>query len=146
MKRLAPVFFSIAFILFWFVVLWIQLHDFNGFKNEIHNQVFPDDVSNILVYILPSIEFLTAVLLVESRTRKTGFILCLLLMLVFTIYVGLALLNVYSRTPCNCAGLLGNNSSWTSNFIFNLCVTAVAAAGFIFTIKDQERGNMVWIR
>ena len=35
--------------------------------------------------------------------------------------------------------VLGHHTSWTANFIFNLCVTAVAAAGFILTIRDQER-------
>ena len=139
MKRLTPIFFSVAFILFWFVVIWIQIHDFTKFKSEMGNQVFPDDVSNILVYALPLIEFLIAILLVQSRTRKAGHLLTVMLMLGYSTYVGLALLNVYSRMPCNCAGLLGHNSSWTSNFILNLCVTAVAGTGFIFTIKDQER-------
>ncbi len=136
-----PVLVPVAFILFWFAVLAVQLHDFGKFKGEMYNQVFPAFVSHALIYILPSAEICIAALMVQGSTRLAGVALSFLLMLAFTVYVGLALLNVYSRVPCSCAGLLGNNSNWGANFILNLCVTAVAAAGLIFTVKDRERRN-----
>ncbi len=102
--------FSVVFIVFWFVVLATQLHDFIKFKAEIYNQIFPAFVSHALIYVLPSAEICVAALLVWRMTTLTGLALSFLLMLAFTVYVGLALLNVYTRMPCSCAGLLGHNT------------------------------------
>ncbi len=126
-------------IFFWLFAAGSQLSDFAAFKGEMNNQVFSNNISKVLAYTVPALEIAIAGLLVYSSTRLTGMILSVLTILSFTVYVGLALANVYSRMPCNCAGLLGQNSSWEANFIFNLFVTAVAVIGLIITLKDRER-------
>lgn len=138
-KEQIIVILTVAFILFWLFAAGSQLHDFDKFKGEMNNQMFSNYISNVLAYAIPAIEILIAGLLVYSSTRLFGMIVSLGLMMAFTAYVGLALLDVYSRMPCNCAGLLGQNSSWEANFIFNLVITAVAAIGLIITLKDKER-------
>lgn len=139
------VFIAVLLILFWTYAAGIQLSDFNRFKREMNNQVFSNRTSRILTFIIPSLEIIAAILLVNPLTRLMGMKLSLLLMLIFSTYITLALLNVYSRMPCNCAGLLGSNSTWEANLILNLIVTAVAAAGLILNLKFKERRAKVWI-
>ncbi|MEO6521352.1 MAG: MauE/DoxX family redox-associated membrane protein [Mucilaginibacter sp.] len=130
---------SVAFILFWFFAAGSKLYDFGEWKQEMDNQVFSRRITYGIIYTLPALEIMIAALLVRSATRLIGMILTFGLMVIFTIYVGLALLEVYSRTPCNCAGLMGQNSSWAANFKLNLLITAVAGAGLILTSKSKER-------
>ncbi|SMD08491.1 MauE/DoxX family redox-associated membrane protein [Pedobacter nyackensis] len=134
---------SVVFILFWLFSAGSKLYDFNTFKGEMNNQVFSASISNALAYTLPAVEITIAALLVYSTTRFTGMILSCSMMLIYTTYVGLALLDVYNRIPCNCAGLLG---SWEANLILNLFVTAVAATGLILNLKFKERRAKVWIQ
>jgi putative oxidoreductase len=139
----AVIIFSIILILFWFVAAGLKLYDFGEWKQEMYNQIFSRTYSNTLLYAVPAIEVITAGLITYSATRLAGIILSFFLILAFTIYVGLALLEVYSRSPCNCAGLLGQNSSWGANFILNLFVTGVALAGMILTIKSKTKKRRV---
>jgi hypothetical protein len=128
-----------VFILFWLYSAGFKLYDFETFKQEMHRQVFPNDISNLLSYVIPAFEIMIAALLIYSTTRLLGMTLSFLLMLMFTTYVGLALLDVYRYMPCNCIGLLGENASWGANFILNLFIAIVAAVGLILTFKHRER-------
>lgn len=139
-------FLSVAFILFWLLAAGLQLSDFNKFKGEMHAQVFSSRISLILAYVIPTLEIALATLIVYSSTRLLGMILSFSLMFAFSIYVGLALLKVYTSMPCNCAGLLGSNSTWEANLILNLFVTAVAAIGIIPNLKTKERRAKVWVQ
>lgn len=129
----------VLFICFWLFACSSKLADFNGFKDELYSQVFTASISGLLLYLLPAVEFLIACLLVSSATRLAGLILSFSLMSAYSIYVLLAVLNVYSRTPCNCAGLLGLGSSWTANLLLNLFITTAAAITILFTYKAKER-------
>lgn len=129
-------------ILFWLYAAGTQISDFNKFKGEMNNQVFSGVISGVLVYLIPVLEVTIASLLAYTSTRLWGMILSFSLMLTFSTYVGLAILGVYNKTPCNCAGLLGTNSTWESNLILNLIVTAVAAAGLILNlIRRRKEGK-----
>lgn len=129
---------TVGFILFWLYVAGLKLYDFNAFKDEMNSQIFSRQITGILIYTLPAVEIIIALSLVYATTRLLGMILSFSLIMGFTVYVGLALLNVYDKMPCNCAGLLGN-STWGANFILNLFITAVAALGLIITLRDKER-------
>jgi len=128
-----------VFILFWLYSAGFKLYNFETFKQEMHSQVFPNRISNLLSYAIPTFEIIIAALLVYSATRLLGMTLSFLLMLMFTTYVGLALLDVYRFMPCNCIGLLGENASWGANFILNLFIAIVAAVGLLLTFKHRER-------
>lgn len=128
-----------VFILFWLYSAGFKLYNFETFKQEMHSQVFSNGISNLLSYVIPAFEMMIAALLVYSVTRLLGMTLSFLLMLIFTTYVGLALLDAYRYMPCNCIGLLGKNASWGTNFILNLFIAIVAAVGLILTFKHRER-------
>lgn len=128
-----------VFILFWLYSAGFKLYNFETFKQEMHSQVFSNGISNLLSYVIPAFEMMIAALLVYSATRLLGMTLSFLLMLIFTTYVGLALLDAYRYMPCNCIGLLGENAGWGTNFILNLFIAIVAAVGLILTFKHRER-------
>lgn len=136
--------FSIIFILFWIYVIYLKIGDFAEFKREMANQVFPRSISKILAYTLPMLWLTICFLLAFSQTRHLGLLLSLFILTSFTIYVGLALLDVYRFMPCSCSGLF--HMKWKGQFYFNLIATAIAAAGFIFTFKDKGRRKSVWMQ
>lgn len=138
--------FYVLFIFFWLFALGSKLYDFDEFRIALFSQVFPPFIGRILLYLLPSIELLIACLLVYSTTRMAGLILSFSMMSMYSIYVLLAVLNLYTRIPCNCAGLLGRGSSWGANLLLNLFITVTAATVLIFTLKYQERRTAVWMR
>lgn len=143
MKNLIVI-LSVIIILFWLYVIYLKLSDFNEFKGEIRGQAFPKNVADVLPYILFSIWMSIASLLAFNNDKLYGMLLNFVIMLGFTIYVGLAMIDAYAIIPCSCAGLFHFN--WKEQFYFNLMVTAVSAAGLIFTYKDRERRKSVWTR
>jgi len=124
-------------ILLWVYTAGSKLIELRAFRWEMRNQVFAKEAANFLVYFIPAIEILAAVLLLSVKSRIEGFVLSLILMFSFTLYVGLALLNVYARLPCSCGGVL-EYMSWQAHFIFNLFFTAVALTGTINYVKRRR--------
>lgn len=133
-----------GFIFFWLYVFYIKVSHFAEFKREMAGQVFSGDLAATLTYVLPTIWLSIAALLAFNKTRLAGMIFNLALLLLFTVYVGMAVFKVYHHIPCDCAGLF--NFNWHKQFYFNLIVTAVAATGFILTLilKYRERRAAVW--
>jgi len=136
---IAHIIFTVVTILFWLYVGGSAIYSFSDFKGEINNQVFPIEVSAILIYALPTVEIIIATLLVFEGTRYLGMKLSFLLMLGFTVYIALVFFGIFNRTPCSCAGLLGKNSTWENNFMLNVLITIIAGIGLLLTFKDKER-------
>lgn len=135
---------SAIFILFWLYAIYAKVADFAAFKREMLSQVFPQTVAHGLSYILLVVWISIAVLLASDIDKLYGMLLNFVMLLSFSIYVGLAKFEFFTSTPCSCAGLFHFN--WKEQFYFNLMVTAVAAAGLILTCKDRERRKLVWTR
>ena len=93
--------------------------DMNGFAYDMHNQPFPRWLSTILIYALPPIELLIALLLLFDKTRYTGLWAAGILMGLFTVYTCLVLLKVFYKVPCSCGGVI-KRLSWKQHLFFNL--------------------------
>jgi len=124
------------------VFLWVytavsKLANAEEFRAQLANQVFKKGFTEVLFYLLPTVELMAAALLCWRSFRLLGFGLSFLLMLAFTVYIGLALLHFFPRMPCSCGGVL-QVLGWKSHFVFNLFFTAVAAIGFILTYKERR--------
>lgn len=106
-----------------------KLFDLSQFRQQLHNQTFPGWLDEPLLYGLPVMEILTALLLFFRRTILTGLYLSLGLLMAFTAYISLVMLHYWDRVPCSCGGIL-SHMSWTSHLAFNwafliLNVTAI---------------------
>ncbi|MGY3212455.1 MauE/DoxX family redox-associated membrane protein [Mucilaginibacter sp. HD30] len=129
-------------IIFLLVLLWIytassKLMDFHHFKAQMHNQTLPRYLADILIYTLPPVEILAALLLVFQATRQAGFYLSALLMLLFTAYIGLVLLNYFGRVPCSCGGVL-RMMNWKQHFLFNLFFLLLTVYGSYHVYRERR--------
>ncbi|WP_276482047.1 MauE/DoxX family redox-associated membrane protein [Paraflavitalea pollutisoli] len=111
--------------------------DFSTFAGQMDNQPFPNWMTPVVVWTLPIMEVIISLLLMFNRTQLWGFVASLVLMLLFTLYTILILLNVFDRVPCSCGGVI-ENLSWEQHLVFNLFFVAVALTGIILKRKDQR--------
>lgn len=129
----------IAFLLiFLFVYTAVSKSvDFDKFQGQMHNQTLPSWLATMLIWTLPEIELIVAFLLIFSLTRQAGLYASLLLMAVFTGYIGLVLLHVFSRVPCSCGGVL-KIMGWKVHFFFNVFFLLLSCFGIV--LMNRERG------
>jgi putative oxidoreductase len=91
------------------------------------NQPFSRWVNNLLAYLLPLVEMAAVILLVIHRTRLAGLFLCFVLMLLFTGYVAMVLLNFFGRIPCSCGGVI-EQLGWKEHLVFNIFFLSITIA------------------
>lgn len=119
------------------ILLWIytgldKLIRWEESRNAFHNQTFPAELAEVLAYAVPTVELLIAGLLLFSVSRWWGYLSSLLLLTVFTTYVGLIWVGAFPRVPCNCAGIL-NSLGWTEHFLVNLLFIGIGTFGLYQT-------------
>lgn len=110
--------------------------DIAAFRKQMLNQPLPDALKQNLFWLVPVSEITTSVFLIIKSARLYGFALSFLLMLAFTLYVGLILANTFAYIPCSCGGIL-NTLSWKAHLIFNIVFTLLALAGIIIERKRR---------
>lgn len=115
------------------IILWSytgleKLFHFERSRKSLHNQTFPAELSEVLVYVVPGLELLLALLLLFSVTRWWGYLGSALLLTVFITYVGLIWVGAFPRVPCNCAGLI-DSMGWAAHFWMNLGLIGISIFG-----------------
>ncbi|WP_057936222.1 MauE/DoxX family redox-associated membrane protein [Algoriphagus resistens] len=119
---------GLILIIIWTYTSMDKLVRFTDSRNAFHNQTFPAELAEVLAYAVPIIELLIAGLLLFSVTRWWGFLSSILLLSVFTSYVGLIWVGAFPRVPCNCAGII-DSMGWEAHFIMNLLLIALGIYG-----------------
>lgn len=136
---------ALLFLLFLYAGLEKML-DMKAFAKDMANQPIPRQWVPLLTYGIPISEVLTALLLWTGQTRKWGLYSSLLLMTVFTAYVGMAVMDFFPRKPCGCGELL-QRLSWTQHLVFNVVFTLLAILGIYlnrqWTKKDTTAGATI---
>lgn len=117
-----------------------KLMDFDKFQGQMHNQALPHWVATTSIWTLPEIELIVAFLLIFSLTRLAGLYASLLLMVVFTGYIGLVLLHVFSRVPCSCGGVL-KVMGWKVHFFFNVFFLLLSYTGIVLMNRERRVGG-----
>ncbi|QXU39721.1 MauE/DoxX family redox-associated membrane protein [Pedobacter sp. D749] len=134
MKTKLPQVISAAFILLWIYTAGNKLLNFHSYKQEMSLQVFSPDFAAILVYAVPFIEILCAILLLIKKTNTLGLGLSLLLMLAFTGYILLIISGYFPKTPCSCGGVI-KAMGWKAHLIFNLFFLTAATLSLYIKLK-----------
>ena len=129
---------SSLLILLWVYAASSKLIDFERSKGEMYNQALPHWMEVILVWAVPLVEIATAILLVFIRTRFKGTIISLMLLMLFTIYIGLVKLNYFDYVPCACGGVI-RSLTWTEHLFFNLFFLFGASVSFALQLLRKER-------
>lgn len=102
-----------------------------------HNQPFPPDLANALAYAVPFSELLIVLLLLFPTSRWWGYLGSVLLLTVFTTYVGLIWVGAFPRVPCNCAGIL-ESLGWEAHFWLNLFLIGLSCYGLYSKQKKPK--------
>jgi putative oxidoreductase len=119
MLRKIPVDAIVALLVALFVYTSLgKILDPDTFRGQMYNQPLPPSIAGLLVWAVPSVEMSAVVLLSIRAFRTYGLLLSSLLLLAFTIYVGLVYFNSFDRVPCSCGGVF-KNMSWGSHLDFN---------------------------
>jgi len=122
------------------IVLWIyaagsKLSEIEKFYLSLNLQPFPKFTIGFLVYAIPYLEILAAILLVFPKTKIVGLYLSITLLGIFSIYIGLILMNFWSHIPCNCGGIL-ESMGWKTHLIFNLSMLMLTI--YALALKGKE--------
>lgn len=138
-QKASAILSSIVFIL---LLLWVytatsKLYNLEEFERQLTKQHFNHPTTLILMWSVPPLEILAAILLAWPSRRLVGLILSVALMAVFTAYIGLVLLGFYDKVPCSCGGVL-KSMTWKVHFWFNLSLLILAAFGVWLQQKDYE--------
>ncbi|WBL43026.1 hypothetical protein PBT90_20075 [Algoriphagus halophytocola] len=126
---------STLLILLWTYTGFDKLIRWDSSRKAFLNQPMPNELEEVLAFVIPGIELLIALLLLFSVTRWWGYLGSILLLTVFTTYVGLIWVGAFPRVPCNCAGIL-ESLGWAEHFVLNVVCIGVAVVGIRF--KDLK--------
>ncbi|MGJ1461663.1 MauE/DoxX family redox-associated membrane protein [Sphingobacterium siyangense] len=131
-----------AMILFWVYVGMEKLWQLSTFKIALEQQPLISYLAPVLYWLLPLIEIGVGVLLgmPSARLRGWGWKVSTLLIIVFSIYIGLGVLNLYEKKPCMCTSFL-SNISWTTHLIFNLIILGLSITGWLLHYTAAKYGE-----
>ncbi len=109
-----------------------KLMEYQIFREQIAESALLAPFSTVLAIALPATEILVALALLIPRTRLVSLYVSLILMAMFTIYIGLLLL-FRSNLPCSCGGIMAE-LSWPQHLVLNILFIVLATIGI-----TQER-------
>lgn len=125
-----------AFIaMMFFYASVVKLRYYQETVREMRNQVFPIVVADTLSWFIPLVEIGIVGCLLYEPSRRIGLWLSLVLLSLFSIYIPLTATKIFGRTPCSCAGILWQNSTYWHQFGFNLLFIIMVV---IALIKDSR--------
>lgn len=131
---------GILAVLFFYAAV-SKLMNYDQSKQEMLNQVFPRSIGEVLTWLVPTVELLLVGILLFTTTRLMGLWLSLILMIAFTLYIGIVMTGVFGRVPCSCGSLL-KNMPYSIHLFFNIFFVALAGLG----IYIEKRGRIKFNR
>lgn len=131
-------------ILFWIYVGMDKIWQLNAFRIALEQQPIIGYLAPILFWLLPLMEIAVGILLAMplARLRAWGWRASTLLIIVFTIYIGLGVLNVYAQKPCMCTSFL-SRISWTAHLLINIVILGLSIAGLLLHPKVAKYSERV---
>lgn len=130
--------FSVAPLILVFVYAAVsKLMAFRAFGAGLHAQPFPPGVADILRFLLPAAELAAAAMLIFPESLRYGLRFSLALLVLFTGYVGLALLHFWGVEPCPCGGLL-THTSWGVHLVLNICLIGLNLLAIVMYHKERR--------
>ncbi|HSZ34877.1 MAG TPA: MauE/DoxX family redox-associated membrane protein [Puia sp.] len=113
-----------------------KIADFQKFSIQLGQSPLLTSMRHLVAWIIPTIEFIIALMLAFSKTRLKAFYASYTLMVVFTLYI-IAITRFSDYVPCSCGGIL-QHMTWNQHLIFNLFILAITLAGIILSNNKQD--------
>ncbi|AUP78712.1 MauE/DoxX family redox-associated membrane protein [Flavivirga eckloniae] len=128
-------------ICFLYILLFVyaalsKLLIFDTFKAQIEQSQMLTHFAGIIVWIIPPLEILIALLIIFPRFRQLGMYAAFNLMVMFTAYIFIVL-NFSDDIPCSCGGII-EKLGWTEHLIFNIFFVIL---GFMGILLINEKRN-----
>ncbi|WP_111672704.1 MauE/DoxX family redox-associated membrane protein [Algoriphagus litoralis] len=105
-----------------------KIYDWQETKLAMYNQVVPDWSKDLLLFGIPGLEMVLAVMLLVPKFRRFGFRLSTLMMGLFTTYVAWVWFGLAGRVPCSCGGII-SSLTWGQHLILNLVFLGISVFG-----------------
>lgn len=118
---------SIFFIFLFTYAAVTKLQQFKQFKIQLEQFPYISDFAAWLIWLIPTVEIIIALLLSFRSNRKRGFNFSFVLMLLFTLYI-LVVLNFAESIPCSCGGIIPS-FSWGEHLVLNVGLMLLALLG-----------------
>jgi putative oxidoreductase len=126
---------AMLIVLFLYTAL-SKLLDLGQFQTQLANQNIPKWSAGPLAWGIVMSEMMSVLLLATEKYRRWGLYGSALLMLIFSTYMGLVLLDFFDRVPCSCGGVL-SSMHFGAHLLFNLFFLAIAILAILLSRKDQ---------
>jgi putative oxidoreductase len=128
---------SALFILLFVYTAASKFYDFEQFNYTLSVSPLIGKLSPAVAWGLPLTEIGISLLLFFPKTRRLGLWGSLIIMILFTVYIGY-LSYFASNRPCSCGGVL-KQLTWEQHFIFNIFFTLLAALGLWLNRKGSNK-------
>jgi uncharacterized membrane protein YphA (DoxX/SURF4 family) len=118
-----------------------KLIDFEKSELQMSKSPIITDYASILVWLVPTLEIIIAIMLLISRTLMVALYASLALMSLFTAYI-VAILYFTDTIPCSCGGVL-EKMGWNEHLIFNIFFLVLIIIAIVLNTKIIEKRNDV---
>lgn len=132
----------ISLLLLWIPVTIDKIINFESFKAGILRQPISETFQFLAMYTLPLAELITAILLISKKFQRSGLILSIILMSVFTSYVAFALIGAFGKIPCSCGSII-SSFNWQQHLWFNIIFLCLSGLGLILNTGLDDRINLI---
>lgn len=124
---------GLFFLLFTYTAM-AKILTFKTFVFDLGRDPLLENFATFLGVAIPLVELVIAALLIMPKYKKAGLISSMILMALFTVYVGLILAFKNEERHCTCGGFI-REMSWRQHLWFNIGLTLIALWG----VKIQKR-------
>jgi hypothetical protein len=125
---------SILFIALFTYAAVSKVIDYHTFTKQLSESPLLSPIAGVITWFIPSAEIYTAVLLLSNDRRRSGLLMAVILMTLFTGYIAIMLL-FFERIPCSCGGVF-ERMNWHEHLLFNMIFLLIAITGYYLQHKD----------
>ncbi|MCT1523665.1 MauE/DoxX family redox-associated membrane protein [Sphingobacterium hotanense] len=130
-----------------FIVLWgyaaiTKLYNWKLSRAEMHMQIFPSWVGDILFWLIPLAELFLIYLLLDRDKKPIGLKLSTILMGLFTLYLLIGVTGLLGE-PCVCAGILKDKSA-VFHIIFNMIFIILGVTALVLAYKGRIEKEVIF--
>lgn len=131
-----------AFILLWGYASITKLYSWKLSRTEMHMQIFPTWLGDILFWLIPLFELVLIFLLLDKNRTLIGLKFSTILMGLFTLYLLIGVTGIMGE-PCICAGILKSKSEFL-HIIFNMVFMILGIIALVLAGKGHIENEVIF--
>ena len=133
-KELIVELISAAFVVLFVYAAASKLMDYPKFRLQLGQSPVLTAFAGILVWLVPAMEVIIAILLMTKKFRLAGLYASFSLMVMFTAYI-VVITRFSEYVPCSCGGVL-EKLSWNEHLVFNIVFVVLGFISIVIYPKD----------